>query len=236
MEQGFSGLPPFSYQILEDVKIDAREEHPFPSSTDGVNTGFVKLPPTKITRFPCPTKAAPVAPTAHGAPGDAASVWSAYPSRHGAPQHEPPATEEVARALAPKRRLVANNHECQHCAMRFNSAFKLDQHVGTHTGDRPHACTWPECGARFVQKGNLKTHFDSVHLLLTHRCATCDHGFTAISNLNKHRKWTPACGGEKQFPCEVCTAAFRNKSDLNRHLTTSTHKKRKAAQAFPVCE
>jgi len=38
-----------------------------------------------------------------------------------------------------------------------------------------------------------------------------------------------------EVPLQVCSAPFRNKSDLNRHLKTPTHK-RKAAQAFPSCE
>ncbi|KAJ1473871.1 hypothetical protein T484DRAFT_1972016 [Baffinella frigidus] len=231
MEQGHSGLRPFSHHLLDDFKIDAPD-----------------------------------------APGDAASGSSTYSSLRGAPQHEPPAAEEVVRAPAPKRRLVAKNHDCEICAMRFPSASALARHVLTHTGVKPHACTWSECGKSFPsasaltqhvrvhtkeqpfacelpgcgkgfsQKINLKTHMDR-HNGVTYRCDSCGKGgFTDTSNLSNHQ--TYRCGGEKKFPCEVCLVAFGSKFDLNRHKNTSkTHKekvveaskthKRKAGEAFP---
>jgi len=210
MEQGHSGLPPFSDHLLDDFKT-----------------------------------------TAPAAPGDAASGSSTYSSLRGAPQHEPPAAEEVAYAPAPKRRMVAKNHDphaCtwSECGKSFKSASALTQHVRVHTKEQPFACDWAECGKRFDQKINLKTHVDSVHLLLTHRCVTCDHGFTNSSNLSNHLKWVVACGGEKKFHCEVCTAAFGKNADLNRHKKSNTHQKkvaeaskthkRKAGEAFPSDE
>jgi hypothetical protein len=29
----------------------------------------------------------------------------------------------------------------------------------THTGEKPHKCTYPGCNKRFSEKGNMKTHF-----------------------------------------------------------------------------
>ena len=94
-----------------------------------------------------------------------------------------------------------------------------------------------------MQKINLRTHVDSVHLPLTHRCVTCDHVSTNMSNLNNHRKRVVACGGEKKCPCEVCTVAFGEKGDLDRHKNSDKHKhkaaeaskthKRKTAEDFP---
>ncbi|KAJ1473878.1 hypothetical protein T484DRAFT_1636296 [Baffinella frigidus] len=147
--------------------------------------------------------------------------------------------------------MVAKNHDphaCtwSECGKSFKSASALTQHVRVHTKEQPFACDWAECGKRFDQKINLKTHVDSVHLLLTHRCVTCDHGFTNSSNLSNHLKWVVACGGEKKFHCEVCTAAFGKNADLNRHKKSNTHQKkvaeaskthkRKAGEAFPSDE
>jgi len=28
----------------------------------------------------------------------------------------------------------------------------------THTGEKPHKCTFPGCNKRFSEKGNMKTH------------------------------------------------------------------------------
>jgi len=162
-------------------------------------------------------------------------------------------------APAPKRRLVAKNHDCEICAMRFPSASALARHVLTHTGVKPHACTWSECGKSFPsasaltqhvrvhtkeqpfacelpgcgkgfsQKINLKTHMDR-HNGVTYRCDSCGKGgFTDTSNLSNHQ--TYRCGGEKKFPCEVCLVAFGSKFDLNRHKNTSKTHKEKVVEA-----
>ncbi|KAJ1480449.1 hypothetical protein T484DRAFT_2797083 [Baffinella frigidus] len=139
-------------------------------------------------------------------------------------------------APAPKRRQVAKNHDCEHCAKRFNSASALAQHVRVHTNEKPFACTRPACGKCFSQEANLRVHVD-WHNGVKHPCATCPLVFDNRSNLLKHLRTAEACGGKKTAPCEVCGGAgFCSPYELKRHFKTSTHKKRKAAQAFSSCE
>jgi KRAB domain-containing zinc finger protein len=51
-------------------------------------------------------------------------------------------------------------HECHVCAKRFAAQQKLEQHMRTHSGERPFGCT--ECDKRFARKDKLLEHFRQV--------------------------------------------------------------------------
>ncbi|XP_063371874.1 GDNF-inducible zinc finger protein 1-like [Cydia amplana] len=53
------------------------------------------------------------------------------------------------------------NHMCSYCGKGFNTRRILDNHVRTHTGERPFACE--HCTAAFAQATALKTHVRSAH-------------------------------------------------------------------------
>ena len=46
--------------------------------------------------------------------------------------------------------------QCSHCFKLFSKKFDLQQHVRSHTGEKPFQC--PICEKGFAQKSNLKTH------------------------------------------------------------------------------
>ncbi len=41
--------------------------------------------------------------------------------------------------------------------------FESEMHLMIHRGDKPHKCDWPGCEKRFVEKGNMRKHYNSVH-------------------------------------------------------------------------
>ncbi|XP_063544826.1 zinc finger protein 26-like [Cydia strobilella] len=53
------------------------------------------------------------------------------------------------------------NHMCNYCGKGFNTRRILDNHIRTHTGERPFACA--HCTAAFAQATALKTHVRSAH-------------------------------------------------------------------------
>jgi len=54
---------------------------------------------------------------------------------------------------------------CKNCKSRFSKLSSLKVHDKIHSGKRPFACPFPECGKSFVEKGNMKTHF-KTHVIL----------------------------------------------------------------------
>lgn len=59
------------------------------------------------------------------------------------------------------RRLGANSKSairCNICQRIFPREKSLQAHKRTHTGERPYACDFPNCGKTFAQSGQLKTH------------------------------------------------------------------------------
>ena len=54
--------------------------------------------------------------------------------------------------------LGIKQHQCPHCGKRFSLPQYLTEHMYTHTGEKPFACTYPGCNKRFRQAGKLSIH------------------------------------------------------------------------------
>ncbi|XP_064466764.1 zinc finger protein 341-like isoform X2 [Ornithodoros turicata] len=53
----------------------------------------------------------------------------------------------------------AKNETCPFCAKGFSKNFDLQQHIRSHTGDKPFQCVI--CGRAFAQKSNVKKHMQT---------------------------------------------------------------------------
>jgi uncharacterized Zn-finger protein len=69
--------------------------------------------------------------------------------------------EKMDPSEIPPEFLPLKRHVCsfQGCYKSFHRKSDLIRHERIHVNDRPHACTWPECGKRFGQKHALKVHY-----------------------------------------------------------------------------
>lgn len=45
--------------------------------------------------------------------------------------------------------------KCNICGLRLSAKQALDQHMRTHTDEKPFECTFPDCGLRFRQHSAL---------------------------------------------------------------------------------
>ena len=47
---------------------------------------------------------------------------------------------------------------CEICQRKFTQLSHLQQHIRTHTGDKPYKCRHPGCTKAFSQLSNLQSH------------------------------------------------------------------------------
>lgn len=75
--------------------------------------------------------------------------------------------------------------ECNQCTIKFTTVHRLNQHALTHTGAKPHECTY--CDRAYASKGDLVKHLQKVHVgHAVYRCEKCPLAFPRIVELREH--------------------------------------------------
>ncbi|XP_045071771.1 zinc finger protein 79-like [Coregonus clupeaformis] len=94
-------------------------------------------------------------------------------------------------------------HHCSQCSLSFKWLWKLIQHEGTHTWEKPHPCS--QCGKRFTLLGNLKKH-KGIHTgEKPFQCSQCGKRFSRSEHLKSHGRTHT---GEKPHHCSQCGKRF----------------------------
>ncbi|OMJ16720.1 Zinc finger protein [Smittium culicis] len=65
-------------------------------------------------------------------------------------------TENSSQKCASEK--VVQRYNCKYCTKSFTRPSSLTIHTYTHTGEKPHECTFPECKKRFSVLSNLRRH------------------------------------------------------------------------------
>lgn len=96
-----------------------------------------------------------------------------------------PGVSAVASVSGVKKK---GNHVCPICSKVFGSPGKLSQHMYSHTGERPFACS--ECNKAFSSKFKLVRHalIHSSDSERRYRCNACDRSFHRKDHLQNHAK------------------------------------------------
>ena len=103
------------------------------------------------------------------------------------------------------------------CGRGFSCSSKLQMHILSHTGEKPHQCT--QCGKRFQRMKSLKTHMIIHTGVSKFTCSTCGKACQDKSQLNAcMRRHT----GEKPFKCSECDKCFTMKTHLTVHMRIHT--------------
>uniref|UniRef100_A0AAZ3R7M2 C2H2-type domain-containing protein n=1 Tax=Oncorhynchus tshawytscha TaxID=74940 RepID=A0AAZ3R7M2_ONCTS len=133
---------------------------------------------------------------------------------------------------------------CPHCGEKFPTKKALEEHLVTHTGEKPHQCS--DCGKGFKELSSLKRHLRTHTGEKPYICPRCGKPFNDPGNLKKHIKRTHSrehskekpsennVGSSEQeetvkkpvlHPCSHCGKKLSTKTRLNIHLKTHTVEK-----------
>lgn len=75
-------------------------------------------------------------------------------------------------------------HRCPYCSYASAMKTNLNNHIRTHTGEKPFLC--PHCPLRFSQKGSLQTHIRIHTGEKPYVCAFCSYRAAQKSTMNSH--------------------------------------------------
>ncbi|XP_078357681.1 uncharacterized protein LOC144642573 isoform X2 [Oculina patagonica] len=110
--------------------------------------------------------------------------------------------------------------KCTMCDKAFRHPFGLQQHIYTHTGERPHKC--PQCPKAFYSSNDLRRHSRIHSGERPYHCKHCEKSFATTISLKTH---TYIHTGEKPHKCPHCPKTFATSSKLGRHIVTHSEQR-----------
>ncbi|CAB3982164.1 partial [Paramuricea clavata] len=118
--------------------------------------------------------------------------------------------------------------KCDLCEKAFRHPFGLQQHVFTHTGERPHKCS--QCPKAFYSSNDLRRHSRIHSGERPYKCKHCGKTFATTISLKTH---TFIHTGEKPHRCPHCPKTFATSSKLGRHIVTHSEQRPFACSQCP---
>lgn len=158
------------------------------------------------------------------------SHQSPEPASNKADSTEPLDSKQTKRANETSARNQAYPCTIEHCDRIFDRPCRRDEHVRTHTGERPFICHEPGCAKSFARDYHLKRHFKQSHTdQRDHVCSFqgCGKRFATTQRLKRHEdahskeKTVYTCTGYLAADGRGdCKEEFRKKSTLQAHINS----------------
>ncbi|OXA45291.1 zinc finger protein 726 [Folsomia candida] len=124
---------------------------------------------------------------------------------------------------------------CTLCGKEFKRRNELEQHIPTHTTEKPHKCA--TCGRSFAHKGTLTSH-EMTHLEKSTRpvlqCHVCPQTFLSRSALQSHIRVEHE--NQRNYPCALCNKRYSKPSYLKRHVVARHAANKELIHSCDKCE
>ncbi|XP_021961681.1 oocyte zinc finger protein XlCOF26 isoform X1 [Folsomia candida] len=129
----------------------------------------------------------------------------------------------------------AVRHSCKLCGKDFKTRPELEQHIPTHTTEKPYNCA--TCGKSFAHRGTMKGH-EKTHLEKSARkvlqCHVCPQTFISKEGLRLHIRVVHE--NQKNYPCTLCDKRFSKSSNLKGHVEARHATNKELVHSCDKCE
>lgn len=121
----------------------------------------------------------------------------------------------------------SKKHECPTCSKQFRGRSELQNHIRTHTGEKPLACSYAGCTKRYAHSSNLRAHERTHAGVKPYACHYdgCGKSFAHSVSLKEHI-WMHAGFQPYVCPYEGCEKRFTQVSNFARHKKTHEKEER----------
>lgn len=130
-------------------------------------------------------------------------------------------------SLAKHRRLChpetpRGMHRCSQCDYSTSIRSRLNQHMLTHTAERPFVCEM--CNKDFTWRSDLSVHLITHTQERPYECPECGERFNSPSHVNRHRKRHSS--DSRPHVCPYCGKCYARRDYLKVHVSTHTTERR----------
>lgn len=108
--------------------------------------------------------------------------WSSARSNRPSPPSPTSSGLSSTESLSPPKK----SFTCPECHKSFGYKHVLQNHLRTHTGEKPYGCD--ACGRRFTRDHHLKVHIRLHTGERPYPCTRCKKRFVQVANLRRHQR------------------------------------------------